>query len=100
MVACIGVKECNCFIEEKSPTNGDWSNWGDWTECSAKCNGGVRYRERICNNHLPHGVGNKCEGEGLEKELCNKEACEPGEIVFFLLILLDILYQDCFQNFT
>lgn len=62
--------------EEKIP--GGWSDWSSWTACSAKCNGGMRSRERVCNNPEPQNGGANCEGEAEDAEGCNEEACEPG----------------------
>ncbi|XP_057306646.1 coadhesin-like [Hydractinia symbiolongicarpus] len=61
--------------EEKIP--GGWSDWSSWTACSAKCNGGMRSRERVCNNPEPQNGGANCEGEAEDAEGCNEEACEP-----------------------
>ena len=66
--------------EQKSPTNGGWGEWSEWTECSASCNGGVRIRERLCNNPLPENGGASCTGNGEEEESCNEEACVPRKI--------------------
>ncbi|XP_047127311.1 collagen alpha-1(XII) chain [Hydra vulgaris] len=68
----------SCISKQKSPINGGWGNWSEWTECSASCNGGIRIRERLCNNPLPQNGGIECIGEGEEERACNEEICEPA----------------------
>ena len=37
-------------VIDSKPIDGGWSEFGDFTACSRTCGGGVRYRERSCNN--------------------------------------------------
>ncbi|XP_031562905.1 uncharacterized protein LOC116298543 [Actinia tenebrosa] len=55
--------------------DGNWSPWKLWTACSATCGGGVRVRERLCNNPAPQGAGKKCVGSAEQSEACADEAC-------------------------
>jgi len=57
--------------------DGNWSEWSSWTTCSKKCAGGVKARERSCNNPEPSKGGKTCEGEGEEEAACNEEPCNP-----------------------
>ena len=58
--------------------DGNWSDWSSWTACSRKCAGGVKARERTCNNPEPSKGGKTCEGEAEEEAACNEEPCQPG----------------------
>jgi hypothetical protein len=60
---------------------GGYSEWGDWTDCTAKCGGGEQVRSRTCTNPVPEFGGNDCTliGESLEKRECNKIPC-PGTV--------------------
>ena len=60
------------------PVDGGWSDWTQWTECSASCDGGTRERTRECNNPPPAYDGQDCDGDNIETEDCNEEEC-PSE---------------------
>ena len=32
--------------------NGNWSKWGEFTECSRSCGGGIRKRFRTCDDPM------------------------------------------------
>ncbi|KAK3705144.1 hypothetical protein RRG08_005532 [Elysia crispata] len=55
--------------------DGEWSEWGGWSECSKTCGGGVQYRERNCLNPAPANGGKECEGLSRETLSCNQESC-------------------------
>ena len=55
--------------------DGNWSKWGKWSDCSAKCGGGTRKRRRRCNNPKPKKGGKKCSGKNRELEKCNTFSC-------------------------
>ena len=55
--------------------DGGWSDYGDWSACSAECGGGEQTRERQCNNPTPQKGGAECEGESSETRSCNEQAC-------------------------
>ena len=57
--------------------NGGWSEYGEWSECSAECDGGTQTRTKECNNPAPQHGGADCEGEGEETRECNTHSC-PG----------------------
>lgn len=46
-----------------------WSDWTNYSECSAPCGGGVRSRSRVCVTGKTGDVG--CEGPAFEEDFCN-----------------------------
>jgi len=58
--------------------NGNWGSWTSWSSCSATCGGGVRTRQRLCDNPPPSGSGINCLGVGLDEQSCGDTAC-PGK---------------------
>ena len=57
---------------------GGWSEWGEWTVCTAICSQGRRMKERTCNNPRPQGEGRDCVGDSYAVEECSHHApfCE------------------------
>ena len=55
--------------------HGGWSDFGDWSECSAKCDGGIMTRRRTCTNPPPSNGGACCVGDNLEAKSCNTNSC-------------------------
>ena len=55
--------------------DGEWSEFGGWSECSAKCEGGTQTRKRTCTNPAPANGGAKCEGSRTETQHCNTHEC-------------------------
>lgn len=66
-----------CFTNVPCPTNGQWSFWGAWTECTRMCDGGTTKRFRKCNNPEPRNEGKPCEGENFMETKCNEWTCPP-----------------------
>lgn len=58
-----------------SNIDGDWSEWGEWSQCSVPCGGGVQLRERLCDNPRPSGKGAECQGPSREQRDCNIHEC-------------------------
>lgn len=56
--------------------NGEWSDFGEWSECSVTCGGGIKERTRTCTNPPPAYNGLHCVGDNKEEETCNTQACE------------------------
>ena len=68
-----------CFVTD--PIFVDWSDWSVWGGCSESCGGGVRLRQRFCNDSLATestDVTIRCSGPTLELEDCNEHPC-PSE---------------------
>lgn len=56
-------------------TDGGFSEWGEWTDCTNKCGGGEKTRERTCTEPEPEGKGADCQGETTETVECNQQVC-------------------------
>ena len=56
--------------------NGGWSDFGEWSECSVTCGGGIKERTRACTNPPPAHGGMHCVGDNKEEEACNTQACK------------------------
>ncbi|XP_051529542.1 A disintegrin and metalloproteinase with thrombospondin motifs 14 [Myxocyprinus asiaticus] len=70
--------------------DGGWSSWGKFGSCSRTCGGGVRSRNRQCNNPVPAYGGRDCPGSAIDYQLCNTEDCAgPYE---------DFRAQQCVQR--
>ena len=66
-----------------TPVDGGYSAFGDWSECSAECDGGTQTRTRQCNDPAPINGGKECEGGDSETKNCNEDPC-PGNFVIEL----------------
>lgn len=51
--------------------HGNWSVWGNWSECSVEAWAGVRKRSRTCTNPAPRRGGRPCVGEAIQYEPCS-----------------------------
>ncbi|XP_078487990.1 semaphorin-5B-like [Ciona intestinalis] len=50
-----------------------WTTWGNWTDCTASCDGGLRSRSRSCTLGSPGDFG--CDGPITMQDYCNPDAC-------------------------
>jgi len=66
-------KPCN---EEKCPIDCKLNDWEGWSECTAKCGGGLMERARRVMVEPEHG-GEQC-GETAEAESCNLQSCDKN----------------------
>ncbi|XP_056307202.1 SCO-spondin-like [Danio aesculapii] len=68
-----GVLQCDsvpgCHVD------GGWSQWGAWSDCSAQCGGGVKLRDRQCDNPAPQSSGRQCAGSERQQKHCNTHNC-------------------------
>ncbi|XP_064650357.1 A disintegrin and metalloproteinase with thrombospondin motifs 6-like [Lineus longissimus] len=63
-----------------SAINGSWSSWSSfWSPCSRTCGGGVKIKQRYCNNPKPLYGGTKCKGVDLMADICNIQPCETSQ---------------------
>ena len=67
--------------------NGNWAAWGNWSECSSTCIGGMQNRNRTCSDPSPQYGGLNCTasnsstvtGDSMietETTTCNDIPCE------------------------
>ena len=62
--------------------DGGWSDFGDWSECSAECGGGTQTRNRTCTNPAPANGGADCVGEATESQNCNTQPCPGADLKY------------------
>ncbi|XP_068752195.1 uncharacterized protein [Montipora capricornis] len=67
-------EDCNT---KPCPINGGYSEWSNFSECSATCNSGRKIRTRICNNPPPQYGGRNCTifGPNEETRDCFVKVC-------------------------
>ena len=41
-------------------TDGEFGDWGAWSQCSTTCGGGMQWRQRLCNSPPPLSGGADC----------------------------------------
>ena len=68
--------------------DGGYTEWSEWTECTATCGGGTRRHSRACTNPSPKNKGKTCIEQELgppkETEDCNTQECGKNMTVIFL----------------
>uniref|UniRef100_A0A183C8P4 Peptidase M12B domain-containing protein n=1 Tax=Globodera pallida TaxID=36090 RepID=A0A183C8P4_GLOPA len=67
-----GVKIVQATGNVNESSTGSWTQWGDWSQCSATCGNGTRRRERTCEGG---GTGG-CGWQDAETEQCREQRCE------------------------
>jgi hypothetical protein len=66
--------ESECCNIDPCPVDCTFNQWNQWSECSADCGAGYRFRTRSSN---PEQFGGQpCDGSPLETERCVKQDCE------------------------
>ncbi len=61
--------------------DGNWGEWSQYDECSVTCgDGGIRTRNRKCNNPSPKNGGKLCKGSDCDVDKCEFVACPKGKI--------------------
>ncbi|XP_053377847.1 SCO-spondin-like isoform X2 [Mercenaria mercenaria] len=66
------TKACNTDL---CPVDGVWSEWFEWTACSATCNLGRRTRTRNCTFDDKAPKGAICPGKNSETKFCRDTLC-------------------------
>lgn len=73
---CTGdAQESRSCSMQACAINGGWSEYSEWSACSAACGGGTRTRTRTCNQPPPSNGGAACVGNTVQTETCNLNAC-------------------------
>eukprot|EP00118_Oscarella_pearsei_P010466 m.64437 g.64437 ORF g.64437 m.64437 type:complete len:673 (+) comp35250_c0_seq9:3789-5807(+) len=57
--------------------NGEWGEWGPYSNCSATCGGGRQRRSRACDSPKPEEGAKNCRGSSVEARICSVNVC-PG----------------------
>ena len=65
------------WLDAPFTVDGQWGPFGSWSSCSQTCGGGIRTRQRACDNPPPSNGGENCKGKKIEQRKCNRQAC-PG----------------------
>ena len=71
-------------IITKNSVNGRYTDFGEWSECSAKCGEGKQTRTRTCTNPAPANGGLDCVGEASQTRPCSRGEC-PGYFFKFVI---------------
>ncbi|CAL1279610.1 unnamed protein product [Larinioides sclopetarius] len=64
------VQTEDCDTTVPCPVNGGWSEWSNWSLCSATCGQGTTNRYRSCSNPIAMNGGRPCEGSPQESDMC------------------------------
>ena len=60
-------------------------DWGEWSQCSATCDTGLRQRKRT--KEITELGGVTCTGQPIESELCKEKDCNK---IFLHIILKNV----------
>ena len=52
-----------------------FSEWSEWSTCSATCGGGTQARRRTCEKSGPSDGDRDCFGPSEENRACNTQDC-------------------------
>ena len=77
---CGKIEEILKKCDYSCSTDGGWSDFGEWTACSATCGGGNQTRNRSCSNPAPAFGGADCVGDAEKHQECNKKECEEANL--------------------
>lgn len=55
--------------------DGNWGPWSIFGQCTKTCGGGMKYRNRKCDNPAPASGGKTCLGPALQAQHCNTQTC-------------------------
>ncbi|XP_038817305.1 A disintegrin and metalloproteinase with thrombospondin motifs 8-like [Salvelinus namaycush] len=78
--ACMAAHE---VTQPKVVVDGGWGAWGPWQQCSRTCGGGVEFSYRECTDPVPQNGGKYCEGQRVQYQSCNTQACEDNDVKSF-----------------
>ncbi|XP_049884796.1 semaphorin-5A-like [Pectinophora gossypiella] len=71
-----------CPDPELAPVDGGWSPWSSWSPCTSTggtaCGpaAGWRERRRTCTDPAPKHGGADCDGNKVDRQVCDLRACE------------------------
>ena len=58
------------------PVDGEWQEWGQWSDCDPSCSCGKKIRARACT--APLFGGNDCIGDPTETAPCSVSSYQPS----------------------
>lgn len=66
---CDGIPFC--------PVDGGWSEWTQWSSCSATCENGIQSRGKTCDNPQPAHGGQQCQSQnpGTDSSMSEQREC-------------------------
>ncbi|XP_030827982.1 A disintegrin and metalloproteinase with thrombospondin motifs 9 [Strongylocentrotus purpuratus] len=70
--------ECREKEQHTEVIDGQWGKWGEYSECSRTCGGGVKEAMRNCDNPAPGNGGKYCIGRRLRFRSCSTQDCPEG----------------------
>ncbi|PSN46953.1 hypothetical protein C0J52_12564 [Blattella germanica] len=73
--------EVETIIKDKNKAviRGGWTQWSNWSPCTAVCGPGSKFRERSCTSPSPSSPELSCLGSSYENTTCNGVACAPRQ---------------------
>ncbi|WAR25854.1 CADN-like protein [Mya arenaria] len=63
------------IVQVRKNLNGNWGDWGHWSQCDVTCALGNQIRKRSCDNPLPAFGGQECAGKETELNKCQGGPC-------------------------
>ena len=71
------------FTPDRVAIDGNYTEWTEWTDCSATCGGGFQARSRKCTNPPPQNGGKNCVelGPANQTHECNTDPCRKFILV-------------------
>ena len=63
------VKTLNAYLVP------EFSQWSNWSGCSAECDGGIRTRSRSCTDSCHNIEDNNAQHHKSQTEQCNQHLC-------------------------
>ena len=64
---------------------GSWDPWGEWSQCSASCGQGSRWRNRVCASSACGGDSKDCFGDPVESEVCKTADCQGASSTYYTI---------------
>merc|ERR1712130_830469 len=73
---CCSISPC---VHTELPA--EWTLWGEWTQCTAKCGGGESIRSRSCiGNGFCPGMIDDTQREDIVSRVCGQVPCESWSL--------------------
>ena len=80
-----------------------WSSWSPYSECSASCGSGIKFRTRICRPVYSRMLNRiiQCEGHNYESQTCYERKCQlaPAQGPAGRFVWVGITKWTCHEGF-